>query len=278
MVYVTQSAGRILRAIFEICLKRGWAGLTHKALALCQMVEKRMWGSMTPLRQFPGVPKDIVRRLEGKQFAWYRYFDLEPAGSFFFLGRVAEPPADSSFAFAALAELIGSNDPKAGRLVHRLVHEFPKRTLPSPPLFRAARADSSPETLVELQATVFPITRSMLKIELTITPDFIWNEKVHGAVESFWILVEDVDGEIILFHDQFLLRQRYAVPRNDVAQDSFVSFTVPMLDPLPPNYFITVLSDRWLHSETRLPISFKHRAFLSPPPPLVCLLSRLFSE
>ena len=25
MVYVTQSAGRIMRALFEICLKRGWA-------------------------------------------------------------------------------------------------------------------------------------------------------------------------------------------------------------------------------------------------------------
>lgn len=99
----------------------------------------------------------------------------------------------------------------------------------------------------------------MLKIELTITPDFVWDEKVHGTVEAFWILVEDVDGEIILFHDQFLLRQRYAEPKNGVPQDSYISFTVPMLDPLPPNYFVTVLSDRWLHSETRLPISFKHR-------------------
>lgn len=81
MVYVTQSAGRILRAIFEICLKRGWAALTHKALALCQMVEKRMWGSMTPLRQFKGVPTDVIRRAERKEFPWYRYFDLEPAGA-----------------------------------------------------------------------------------------------------------------------------------------------------------------------------------------------------
>lgn len=81
MVYVTQSAGRILRAMFEICLKRGWAGLTHKALALCQMVEKRMWTTMTPLRQFKGVPLDVVRRAERKEFPWFRYFDLEPAGA-----------------------------------------------------------------------------------------------------------------------------------------------------------------------------------------------------
>lgn len=27
-----------------------------------------MWGSMTPLRQFPRVPQDIVRKAESKQF------------------------------------------------------------------------------------------------------------------------------------------------------------------------------------------------------------------
>ncbi|GAA6043916.1 hypothetical protein JCM8097_004108 [Rhodosporidiobolus ruineniae] len=222
MVYVTQSAGRILRAMFEICLKRGWAALTHKALALCQMVEKRMWSTMTPLRQFKGVPLDVVRRAERKEFPWYRYFDLEPA---------------------ELGELIG--EPKAGRLVHRLVHQFPK---------------------LELQAHVQPITRSLLRIELTITPDFQWEEKVHGSAESFWILVEDVDGEIILFHDQFLLRQRYA------EQDHYVTFTIPMLDPLPPNYFISVVSDRWLHSETRLPLSFKHLILPEKFPPPTTLL------
>ena len=52
MVYVTQSAGRIMRALFEICLKRNWAQLSHLMLNMCKMIEKRLWGSMTPLRQF----------------------------------------------------------------------------------------------------------------------------------------------------------------------------------------------------------------------------------
>lgn len=51
MVYVTQSAGRLMRCLFEICLRRGWAGLTDKALALCKMVTRRMWGSQVhPLK------------------------------------------------------------------------------------------------------------------------------------------------------------------------------------------------------------------------------------
>ncbi|KAL3205213.1 hypothetical protein MRX96_011116 [Rhipicephalus microplus] len=41
----------------------------------------------------------------------------------------------------------------------------------------------------------------MLRVELTITPDFQWDEKIHGTSEAFWILVEDVDSEVILHHD-----------------------------------------------------------------------------
>lgn len=121
---------------------------------------------------------------------------------------------------------------------------------------------------LELQAHVQPITRSLIRVELTITADFQWDEKVHGSSEGFWIIVEDVDGEIVLYHDQFTLRQKY------VEDDHFVTFTVPLIDPLPPNYFISVVSDRWLHSETRLPLSFKHLVLperFPPPTPLLDL-------
>ena len=37
MVFVQQSAGRIIRALFEICLKRGWAMLAHRMLDLCKV-------------------------------------------------------------------------------------------------------------------------------------------------------------------------------------------------------------------------------------------------
>ncbi|EPQ53751.1 Sec63-domain-containing protein [Gloeophyllum trabeum ATCC 11539] len=224
MVFVQQSAGRILRAMFEICLKRGWAVPARAALDMCKMVERRMWGSMTPLRQFKRVPPEIIRKAEGKQFPWYRYFDLNPP---------------------EIGELLGI--PKAGQLVHRLVHSFPK---------------------LQLQAQVQPITRSLLRIDLSIIPDFRWDENIHGSAETFWIIVEDVDGEIILFHDTFLLRQKYAEDEHNV------TITVPMFEPVPPNYYISVISDRWLHAETRLPISFKHLILpekFPPPTPLLDL-------
>ncbi|PWN88119.1 putative ATP dependent RNA helicase, partial [Acaromyces ingoldii] len=222
MVYVTQSAGRILRALFEICVKRGYARLSHVALDLCKMVDSRQWRSMTPLRQFKGVPADLVRRLERKEYPWARLRDLEPN---------------------EIGELIGL--PKAGRLVHRLVNQFPR---------------------LELQAFFQPVTRSLLHVQLTITPDFQWDERIHGGAQAFHILVEDVDGEVILFHDTFVLFKRYA------EEEHTITFTVAMTDPVPPNYFISVVSDRWLQSEVRLPISFKNLILPEKFPPHTPLL------
>ena len=71
-------------------------------------------------------------------------------------------------------------------------------------------------------------------MDLTITPDFQWDEKVHGWVEPFWILVEDGDGEFLLHHQYFLLKQAFA------ADEHSVTFTVPISEPLPPQYFIKV--------------------------------------
>lgn len=77
MVYITQSAGRLIRAMYEIALRKGWASLTRVTLDLCKMVEKRLWLSNSPFRQFPNVPTDVIKRTEASQFPWIKYFDLE---------------------------------------------------------------------------------------------------------------------------------------------------------------------------------------------------------
>jgi pre-mRNA-splicing helicase BRR2 len=83
-------------------------------------------------------------------------------------------------------------------------------------------------------------------------------------------MVEDVDGEINLFHDSFVLRQQYAEDEHNV------TLAVPMFEPVPPNYYISLVSDRWLHAETRLSISFRHLILLEkfpPPTPVLDLKS-----
>ncbi|GJN18769.1 hypothetical protein PR202_gb05967 [Eleusine coracana subsp. coracana] len=189
MVYIRQSAGRLLRALFEIVLKRGWAQLTEKALNLCKMVDKQMWSVQTPLRQFPGIPKEILMKLEKKELAWERYYDLSSQ---------------------EIGELI--RFPKMGRQLHKCIHQLPK---------------------LNLSAHVQPITRTVLSFELTITPDFQWDDKVHGYVEPFWVIVEDNDGEYILHHEYFMLKKQY------VDEDHTLSFMVPIYEPhliLPEKY------------------------------------------
>ena len=68
-------------------------------------------------------------------------------------------------------------------------------------------------------------------------------DKVHNGVEPFWILVEDSDSEFVLHHEYWLLKKPFA------EDEHTVSFTVPIQEPLPPQYFIRVCQH---HSTIRL--------------------------
>ena len=146
MVYVSQSAGRLLRAIYEIVLHRGWALLAQRCLSLCKMVDKRMWSSMCPLRQFKKLPIKVTKKLEKKDLSWERLYDLR---------------------HTELGELVRL--PQYGKVLYKFIHQFPR---------------------LDLSSHIQPITRTTLRVQLTITPDFQWDDKVHGTSEAFWVYVE----------------------------------------------------------------------------------------
>ncbi|KAI2509391.1 Sec63 Brl domain [Fragilaria crotonensis] len=223
MAFVQQSAARIMRALFEIAVKRNWSGLAKLTLDFSNMVAHRIWRSQTPLRQFSTVPEIVARKLERKSdIEWARYVDLSTSD---------------------LGELVGV--PKMGEILHKLVHKFPR---------------------LDLSAVIQPITRSMLRIELTLVSAFEFDVDVHGYSQLFHVFVEDVNGENILYHQTFTLK------RNSDEEEHVLVITVPVMDPLPPAYFIRVLSDRWLHSESSLPISFNHTILPAKFPPPTELL------
>ncbi len=66
----------------------------------------RVVALQTPLRQFKGIPMEVLTRIEKKELAWERYYDLSAQ---------------------ELGELIRL--PKMGKLVHRFVHQFPRLEL-----------------------------------------------------------------------------------------------------------------------------------------------------
>ncbi|KAI9913274.1 hypothetical protein PsorP6_006525 [Peronosclerospora sorghi] len=112
---------------------------------------------------------------------------------------------------ADLGQLI--NNPHSGKQLYKMIHQFPQ---------------------LELSAHVEPITRSMMKVDLVVTPDF-----------------------------------EFAQDRRFVSQETYVSFTMPLFEPLAQLYYIKVISDIWIHCESSLPVSF-HNLILpqknAPPP------------
>jgi hypothetical protein len=66
-----------------------------------------------------------------------------------------------------LGELI--RQPKFGKTIYKFIHQFPR---------------------LDLSTHIQPITRTALRVTLTITPDFQWDDAVHGKSEAFWIFVQ----------------------------------------------------------------------------------------
>jgi len=88
------------------------------------------------------------------------------------------------------------------KTIHRFIHQFPR---------------------LELTAFVHPITRSCIQIELEVKAAFEWNVRIHQGTEPFWILVCDVDNEVLLYSEYFVLR------RSDLQLESICfEFTVPL--------------------------------------------------
>ncbi|KAI9492472.1 Sec63 Brl domain-containing protein [Zychaea mexicana] len=112
-----------------------------------------------------------------------------------------------------------------------------------------------------LDARIAPVTRNVLNVELTITPDFTWNDRVHGSVEPWWIWAEDSENVEIYYSEYFLLQ------RKQFGEPVKILFTVPIVEPLPSQIYIRAVSDRWLGAETVLPVSFQHLILpqLNPP-------------
>ncbi|KAK6455315.1 RNA helicase-related protein required for pre-mRNA splicing [Scheffersomyces xylosifermentans] len=205
MTYISQSAGRLLRAMYEIALKKGWASLSKIILNFCKMVSRRMWLANSPFRQFGSiVSRDIIRATESSHLPWLSYFNLDAA---------------------ELAEAINFKG-NSGR-AYQLLQKFPKLTL---------------------SYYCQPITSSLLRVQVEVVANWEWDYDVHGSSESFLLLVEDCDGEKILYCDRLVIQQKYA------GREHLIDFTVPVFDPVQPTYFINFVSEKWLQSEWKVPL------------------------
>ena len=128
-----------------------------------------------------------------------------------------------------LGELVHNN--KMGTKLYKLLSRFPR---------------------IESEAEIFPIAQNVMRIHVSLTPNFKWDYEIHGTAQFFWVFVEESDKSQILHFEKFILHRR------QLDEPHEMDFMIPLSDPLPPQIVIKVVSDSWIGCETVRPISFQH--------------------
>ena len=227
--YVTQSAGRIARALFEIFLRKGWVTSAERLLTISKAVDRRLWWGASPLWQLRDVALNAeeIRRLEETGTPLDDLCDLS-AGD---LGSLVRHPKNGGRVAAALASL----------------------------------------PHLEVEAAVQPVTRSIMRVTLRLWPTFKWVDRLHGTAEPWYVWVEDATNEHI-YHSESLLVDRRAVAAAAAGEPITLTFAIPIFEPLPSQYWVRAVSDRWLGMQTLTPISFRHLVLPERAPPHTDLL------
>ena len=105
---------------------------------------------------------------------------------------------------------------------------------------------------LDLDATVQPITRSVLRVQVTLTPNFRWIDQHHGGAQRWLVWVEDPVNEHVYHSETFALSKKQH--REEGAQR--LAFTIPIFEPLPPQYFLRATSEHWLGCESFHELNF----------------------
>ena len=65
-----------MRGLFELALKYGWPGMSAKLLTLSKSIDKRLWPSENPLKQFSILTYETTSKLETKDAHVERLKDM----------------------------------------------------------------------------------------------------------------------------------------------------------------------------------------------------------
>jgi hypothetical protein len=84
-----------------------------------------------------------------------------------------------------------------------------------------------------------PIAQTVIKMDLTVKADFIWNSRWHSTKEIFWLMVDDQNE---IFH-----QESFAISATQIQQNQSVniSFFIPYRSKAT-YYRLSVTSDSWV--------------------------------
>jgi antiviral helicase SLH1 len=196
------------------------------ARALLEIAISKKWANVSAVLM--GMSKAIEKRL------WpfdqpLKQFSLK-ADVCFNLERFADEYAVAELASMSaveLGELVHMNE-KHGAAIRDAARRFPT---------------------AQITFSLRPLGPDVLKIAVRVQRAFSWESKVHGAVEPFWIWVEDCDA--ITIHQLSYLMFRQSTETLDA---DFV-IAIPNGKP-PPSVTIRFVSDRWMGAEEEVLVPF----------------------
>lgn len=167
--YIASNAGRVTRALFEICLRNRDAGAAAKLLRIAKSVEQQVWWFKSPLRQFGDEFKEsIYSAVEGKSKgrSWASFDNV--------LSLLDMQPDE----VAQIAKCSKAGGAKIQRII---------RMLPN----------------LEVHYQVKPVTAGVLRFHVDLRVSFEWVGRWHGGAQSFWLWIENQNR--ILHHEHFVI-------------------------------------------------------------------------
>lgn len=230
LVYIKDSAQRILRALYDIAVERGYGLTARSVLRMFLMVLHRQWAVQSPLRQVRKLMasqtfQTIVDTLESRRVDWETLQDLS---------------------LEDLQELLKRD--RVAEAAHECIRRVPR---------------------YKLQVAARPLTRKLLNIDLDITPFYNYDDELHNASRELLLTIEHNNGTILHHESIFLPRDRLQHATDDGASGPCVQMTigVPLVDPKPCYYFVRCVSPAWIGCEAVAPVSLMNITVPAPKLP-----------
>lgn len=229
MAYVAQNVARLLRAMFEIALKKNHANLAKIALNWCKIIDKRLKPSDHPMKQFC---------LD----SWYGK-----------LTSASEKVTKFGYLKDEIAFQLKRYDVSLDMISDKDLQEAKRHLTPDMQDQLYKFAGHIPYFDIDIQCQ--PITRSILKVQVRLIPDFEWSDRWNGKSEPFWVLV---DNEAEILHQEFFtlhktdVKKRFGGPRIKNEEGVSLTFFIPyqveegqQRISIGEYYNLTILSDKW---------------------------------
>ena len=161
--YIATNAGRVARALFEMCLKKGEAADAAKLMRIAKSIDQRMWWFQSPLRRFSEerIPDNVFRTMESKKSLNKGEYD-----------SMTDTLALLDMQINEVGQYVHWQ--KGGGVVQKCVSMLPR---------------------IDLTCDVLPVTRGILIFKLHLVPNFTWSGKYHGGAQGFWLWVEDGENK-----------------------------------------------------------------------------------